>query len=126
MYNRYSLHIDDEFSPVPAFAGPQDRPGGPGQTPPPRPHDPPHHRPPRPDPPAHRPPPPPPIHTPKDPCDDASLFGSLKSLLGNFHIPKLELDDILLLAIAYLILRESGDDDLILILAALFFFGLFD
>ena len=31
---------------------------------------------------------------------------------------------LLLLAVAYLILRESGDDDLILILAALFFFGL--
>lgn len=33
MYNRYSLHIDDEFSPVPAFAGPQDRPGRTGAEP---------------------------------------------------------------------------------------------
>ena len=62
-----------------------------------------------------------PIHTP---CGgEPSLLGSLKSLLGNFHMPKFELDDLLLLAIAWLILRESGDDDLILILAALFFFG---
>ena len=128
MYNRYSLHIDDEFSPVPAFTGPQDHPGGahPPHRPPhpgPPPHEPPH-RPPHPGPPPPAPPMdcPPPMYPPGG--SESSILGTLRSLLGNFRIPKFELDDLLLLAGAYLNLRESGDDDLILILAALFFFGL--
>jgi len=126
MYNRYSLPIEDDFAAVETFAG--SPPPGHHPQPPHHPHQlppppPPHHPPP-----AHCPPPPlPPIHKPDD-CikDGGGLLGSLKGLLGNLHIPKLELDDLLLLAIAYLILRESGDDDLLLILGALFLFGLVD
>lgn len=54
---------------------------------------------------------------------EGGLSGMLHSLLGGFKLPSFELDDLLLLAIAYLLLRENGDDDLILILAALYFFG---
>lgn len=49
--------------------------------------------------------------------------GLLGRLLSSFHMPKLELDDILLLLIAFLVLREEGDDDLVLIVAALYLFG---
>ena len=152
MYNRYSLQIDDDFSPVAAFDGPPERPGRPGPHPsrphpfdppphhphePPPPHhphepQPPSHHPHEPPPPPHHhphepPPPPPPIHIPGNPGGgESSLLGSIKSLLGNFHMPKFELDDLLLIAIAYLLLRESGDDDLILIIVALFVFGVID
>lgn len=143
MYNRYSMQInDDEFAPVAAFGGPPERPGRPGGNPPahprpPHPLDPPHHHPHEPppppphhrppEPPHHHPPAPPPVHIPGGSCEgDSSILSSLKGILSNFHMPKLELDDLLLIAIAYLLLRESGDDDLILIIAALFVFGLFD
>ena len=66
------------------------------------------------------PPPPPDGGTPKPVLDG---LGSLGQLLGNLHIPSLELDDILLLLILFLILREDGDEDLMLILGALSLLG---
>jgi hypothetical protein len=41
-------------------------------------------------------------------------------------VPDLDTDDLILLAIAYLILRESGDEDLMWIVVALFALGILD
>ncbi|MBE6936827.1 MAG: hypothetical protein E7458_10140 [Ruminococcaceae bacterium] len=62
-------------------------------------------------------PPPPP------PRPDAPEEGILASLLRHIHLPKLETDDLLLLAITWLLLRDSEDEDLLLILGALLLIG---
>ena len=64
--------------------------------------------------------PPRPAPPPRPPEDGPSGLGNL---LSGLHMPKLELDDLLLLAILFLVLREDGDEDLMLIIAALYLLG---
>lgn len=113
MYNRYSMEIrDDDFVPLREEdrRRPAPPPPGPGPLPPG-----PHHPTPPPGPPPHHPAPP--------PHGDAGGRDLLGQLLGGLHLRQLETDDLLLLGIAWLLLRENGDEDLFLILAALFFLG---
>lgn len=49
--------------------------------------------------------------------------GIIGRLLGSLRISRLDIDDILLLLIAFLLLREDGDGDLVLIIAALYLLG---
>ena len=65
--------------------------------------------------------PPRPVPPPPRPPEDAPSGPG--SLLSGLHMPKLELDDLLLLAILFLVLREDGDEDLMLIIAALYLLG---
>lgn len=59
--------------------------------------------------------------TEKRPPSPPSLFGSgLGGLLSNLSPDKLELEDILLLLIFYLLYRESGDRDFLLMMGAMF------
>ena len=138
MYNRYMRHVqdvDDYVDVEPRAAGapppPPDMPPGGVPTPdfgmhmPPF-YDPHEHRPPPfPGPGGHEHPHPPehafPGHPVMKPDGDGSI---LARLLGGLHFPKLDFDDLLILLIVFLILREEGDNDLILIAAALFFAGL--
>ncbi len=128
MYNRYSMmiHDDDDFVPAAAGGPPEphhDRPGeGPSHRPPESHPFPPGPFPIPPGPHPFPPAPPPPIHNHGE-QHGGDLLGSL---LGRLHLTQLETDDLLLLGIAYLILRENGDEDLFLILAGLFVFGILD
>ena len=115
MYNRYMQKVqdvDDYIELEKKRPGPPPRPA-PGPLPENMPPLPPFY--------GHQPPPPPP--PPKPPEDAQGGLGSIGSILGGLHIPKLELDDILLLAILFLVLREDGDEDLMLIIAALYLLG---
>ncbi len=57
----------------------------------------------------------------KRPPSPPSLFGGgLGGLLSNLSPDKLELEDILLLLIFYLLYRESGDKDFLLMMGAMF------
>lgn len=47
--------------------------------------------------------------------------GLLKSLASGFDLSRLETEDIILLLILYLLYRESGDEDLLVMMGALFF-----
>ena len=58
--------------------------------------------------------------------DSESVMGLAKNLISRIRLSDIEMDDLLLLAIVFFTLRGSGDDDLILIMAALFFTGFFD
>ena len=125
MYNRYSMEIhDDDFVPLNRRGGPGTPPAGPrppvpGPVPPPPPGPMPGPLPgphPGPLPP---PPPGPPVHNRPAPGDGGLLSG----LLGGLRLQRLETDDLLLLGIAWLVLRESGDEDLFLIPAVLFLLG---
>ena len=149
MYNRYMQQVQDvddyiEVGRPPRPDSQEEPPRDPGRRPPPGPipdrppqmppfYAPDGHRPPpRPEPPHPAPPPPPP--PPPKPSILTSLLGGgldghdslIGKLLGNFHMPSLELDDILLLLILFLVLRENGDDDLNLIIAALYVIGAVD
>lgn len=55
----------------------------------------------------------------------AGLGAVLQKLTGKLRRTELSTDDLLLAAILWLVLRDSGDDDLVWILAALFFTGAF-
>ena len=61
------------------------------------------------------PPPRPPLPGPPPPPPALPFLGRLEGLLG-----ALETEDLLLMAILYLLYRESGDSEWLLILAALF------
>ena len=98
MYNRYQLPIEAEpYEPALSFPGPPPGPPPPLPGPPPR---------------------PPMLSRP-----DAPGEGILASLLRHIHLPRLETDDLLLLAITWLLLRDSEDEDLLLILGALLLIG---
>ena len=101
MYNRYQLPIEETYEPAAFF--PHDasceeerHPTYPA----PRPH--------------------PPLQLLSRPEEKEGIFSSL---LRHFHLPKPDMDDLLLLAIAWLLLRDSGDEDLLLIMAALYLFN---
>ena len=108
MYNRYLQKVQDvdDYIDLPR--------GAPGSVP----HHPPH------TPPFYTPPPPPPA-PPPPPHDapESGVGGILGKLFEKFHMPDFDLDDILLLGIVFLLLRDSGDEDLLLIFAALYFLG---
>ena len=55
---------------------------------------------------------------------EGSILDLGKSLFKNFKFPHLELDDLILLGLIFLILRENGEEEIILIIAALYLFGL--
>lgn len=116
MYNRYMPKVQDvnDYIEVGKTRPPQTSPPppAPGPLPEDMPPLPPFYgRPPRPA------PPPPPSAPPED------APSGLGGLLAGLHMPKLELDDLLLLAIVFLVLREDGDEDLMLIIAALYLLG---
>ena len=64
----------------------------------------------------------PPPSVPEPAADSSSL---LKSLLSRIRHTDLKSDDLLLAAILYFTLRESEDDELLWIVAALFLTGVF-
>lgn len=70
------------------------------------------------------PPPPPPAHR-KPPRSEPDRGGrnrmDLSSLLRRFSLSNLEQEDLLLLAVVYLLYRESGDPELLITLGALLF-----
>ena len=93
--------------------------------PPPRPAPPP-----GPPPPPPRPAPPPPRparppHPPQPPPDRrppaGGLGGILDGILGRLDIANWETEDLLLMLVLYLMYRESGDSELLIILAAMLF-----
>lgn len=47
--------------------------------------------------------------------------GLLKSIASGFDLSRLETEDIILLLILYLLYRESGDEDMLIMMGALFF-----
>lgn len=49
------------------------------------------------------------------------IFPALNSLLGRMNIANLETEDLLLMLILYLMYRESGDRELLIIMAAMLF-----
>ena len=59
-------------------------------------------------------------YKPEKPSSGGDLTGFLAGFLRNF---KFDTDDLLLLAILWLLIKDSGDDDILLIVAALFFMG---
>ena len=63
-------------------------------------------------------PPPRPVKRPPWPLD--GLGSGLGGLLGKLNPAALETDDLLLLLILYLLYRESGDTELLLIMGAMF------
>ena len=90
--------------------------------PPPRPAQPPGPQPPppRPAPPTPRPARPP--HPPPDRRPPAGgLGGILDGILGRLDIANWETEDLLLMLVLYLMYRESGDSELLIILAAMLF-----
>lgn len=96
--------------------------------PPPRPAQPPGPQPPppRPAPPTPRPARPPhPPHPPQPPPDRrppaGGLGGILDGILGRLDIANWETEDLLLMLVLYLMYRESGDSELLIILAAMLF-----
>lgn len=101
MYNRYSMNInEDEYSPVSApdeFSERHEKAEPAGSL----------------------------LHMlTKHEDGDSSLLSLGRSLFKNFNIRKIDIDDLLLFGIVYLLLREEGDNDLILIIAALYLFGI--
>ena len=62
-----------------------------------------------------RPGPPPPPPSPRPPFFGLPFFGRLEDALG-----ELELEDLLLMAVLYLLYRESGDSEWLLILGCYF------
>ena len=109
MYNRYMQKVQDVDDYIDLGHDP------PGPIPDRPPHTPPFYTD------AHRPPPEEMHHRPH--FSDRDGEGILEKLLKNFHMPSFDLDDILLLVIVFLLLRDSGDEDLLLIFAALYFLG---
>ena len=87
--------------------------------PPPRPAQPPGPQPPppRPAPPTPHPPQPPPDRRPPA----GGLGGILDGILGRLDIANWETEDLLLMLVLYLMYRESGDSELLIILAAMLF-----
>lgn len=75
------------------------------------------------------PPPPPrparPPHPPQPPPDRrppaGGLGGILDGILGRLDIANWETEDLLLMLVLYLMYRESGDSELLIILAAMLF-----
>ena len=86
--------------------------------PPPRPAQPPgpQPQPPRPARPPHPPQPPPDRRRPA-----GGLGGILDGILGRLDIANWETEDLLLMLVLYLMYRESGDSELLIILAAMLF-----
>ena len=66
--------------------------------------------------------PPPPPHPPRDGRPPAGgLGGILDGILGRLDIANWETEDLLLMLVLYLMYRESGDSELLIILAAMLF-----
>ena len=90
--------------------------------PPPRPAQPPG---PQPPPPRPAPPAPRPARPPQPPPDRrppaGGLGGILDGILGRLDIANWETEDLLLMLVLYLMYRESGDSELLIILAAMLF-----
>lgn len=90
--------------------------------PPPRPAQPPG---PQPPPPRPAPPAPRPARPPQPPPDRrppaGGLGGILDDILGRLDIANWETEDLLLMLVLYLMYRESGDSELLIILAAMLF-----
>ena len=90
--------------------------------PPPRPAQPPG---PQPPPPRPAPPTPRPARPPQPPPDGrppaGGLGGILDGILGRLDIANWETEDLLLMLVLYLMYRESGDSELLIILAAMLF-----
>ena len=90
--------------------------------PPPRPAQPPG---PQPPPPRPTPPTPRPARPPQPPPDRrppaGGLGGILDGILGRLDIANWETEDLLLMLVLYLMYRESGDSELLIILAAMLF-----
>ena len=94
----------------------------PRRSPPPRPAQPPG---PQPPPPRPAPPTPRPARPPQPPPDRrppaGGLGGILDGILGRLDIANWETEDLLLMLVLYLMYRESGDSELLIILAAMLF-----
>lgn len=56
----------------------------------------------------------------------SALAGILKNLTGRLHLQDITVDDLLLLGILILILRKNAEWDVLLIMAVLFFLGMFE
>ena len=83
-------------------------------------------QPPGPQPPPPRPAPPPRPPRPRQPRPDGrppagGLGGILDGILGRLDIANWETEDLLLMLVLYLMYRESGDSELLIILAAMLF-----
>ena len=86
--------------------------------PPPRPAQPPG---PQPPPPRPAPPTPRPARPPDRRPPAGGLGGILDGILGRLDIANWETEDLLLMLVLYLMYRESGDSELLIILAAMLF-----
>lgn len=67
-----------------------------------------------------RPPPPPPRPSQKKPPNQMPLLGGSLSRLIPEKLGELETEDLLLILILYLMYRESGDKDLLIIMGAMY------
>ena len=67
-----------------------------------------------------RPPPPPPRPAQKKPPNQMPLLGGSLSRLIPEKLGELETEDLLLILILYLMYRESGDKDLLIIMGAMY------
>jgi len=56
----------------------------------------------------------------------SALAGIFKNLTGRLHLQDITVDDLLLLGILVLILRKNAEWDVLLIMAVLFFLGMFE
>lgn len=67
------------------------------------------------------PPPTPPMPPPQEPCPPPRPHPTpeLNRLLRRFDLRRLERDDLLLLAILYLLYRESGEKELLIVMGAM-------
>lgn len=63
--------------------------------------------------------PPPPVPPPPDPFPPPRPRPELNKLLRRFDLRRLERDDLLLLAILYLLYRESGEKELLIVMGAM-------
>lgn len=55
------------------------------------------------------------------PPSQSGIFGGLGGLLSKFSISSLEIEDLILIAVLYLLYRESGDIEFLLIAGAMLF-----
>lgn len=94
----------------------EDRPAPPREHPSPPPPPPPTGPPPLPEPPG--PPPPPPPRPPRPP----KLSGEIGALLRSLSEIRLETEDLLLLAILYLLYRETKDEEFLIMMAGIVLF----
>ena len=104
MYNRYIRSDQGTYIRIPQEDGPAGPPPG---------------RPPEGPPPGPQPPPPPPVPPPPAGGSPGGLSGTLRKLLDQLHLDRIDSGDLLLLGLLFLLFREDADEELLIALGLL-------